>query len=262
MNEVVTHAPGTVYWVELNTTDAGAARPFYQALFGWDATEVRTPQGAPYTMLQKGGRDVGGLQDLRDEERAQGAPPHWMLFTCVEAADAAAEQARAQGGTVVAGPYDAADIGRMATLRDPEGAAFSVWEPTGYAGLGLKDAPGALCWTELSARDAEGAAAFYGALFGWDASPTETPGGPYTMFSLGGTDVGGMVTMSEEWGDMPAAWMPYFGIADLDAALEQVPELGGEVAVGPLEAEGVGRFAVVQDPQGAFLSVIQLDAFE
>ena len=55
---------------------------------------------------------------------------------------------------------------------------------------------------------------------------------------------------------MRAACMPYFGIADLDASPARIPSLGGEVVVGPLEAEGAGRFAVVRDPQGTFLSII------
>jgi predicted enzyme related to lactoylglutathione lyase len=262
MNEVISHRPGTVCWTDLGTTDLGAGRAFYQELFGWDAEESDMPEGVgTYTSFQQDGRDVAGAYPLMEEQRAQGVPPHWLLYTAVEDVDTTAATARSNGGTVVAEPMDVPGVGRMAVLQDPEGATFAVMQLTEHSGLGKKDAPGALCWTELSARDPEGATAFYGTLFGWDARTQETPGGPYTMFSLDDTDVGGMVQMDEEWGDMPAAWMPYFGIADLDATLEQVPKLGGEVAMGPIEAEGVGRFAVVQDSQGAFLSIIQLDAF-
>lgn len=261
MSEVITHAPGTVCWVELGTTDSAAARSFYQALFGWNANEV-SMESATYTLLEKDGHDVGGIYDLQDEQKAQHVPPHWMLYTAVEDVDATVAKAQSNGGTVVAEPMDIPNVGRMAVLQDPEGAAFAVMQLTEHPGLGEKDAPGTLCWTELSARDTEGAKAFYGALFGWDARATETPSGPYTLFSLDGTDVGGMVHMNEAWGNMPAAWMPYFGIADLDAARERVPQLGGEVATEPIAAEGVGRFAVVQDPQGAFISIIQLNTFE
>ena len=104
-----------------------------------------------------------------------------------------------------------------------------------------------------------GGTVIVGALFGWNTCTQETPSGPYSMFSADGTDLGGRVEMNEEWGEMPAAWTPYFGVTDLDAALEQIPSLCVEVAKGPLEAEGGGRFAVMHNPQSAFLSIIQLD---
>lgn len=262
MSEVIAHPPGTVCWVELGTTDIAAARTFYEALFGWDSTEVPMPDGNTYTMLQKEERGAGGVYRLNEEQQAHQVPPHWTIYTAVEDADATARTAKSNGGGVLVEPLDIPNVGRMAVLHDREGAAFAILQPNdGAPGLGVKDAPGGLCWTELSSRDPEGAKAFYGSLFGWDARPQETPGGLYTMFSVDGTDIGGMVEMNEEWGEMPAKWMPYFGIADIDAALAQIPSLGGEVAMGPIEAEGVGRFAVVQDPQGAFLSIIQLDAF-
>ena len=261
MSTITTHAPGTTCWAELGTTDSAAARVFYQALFGWNANEI-SMDWATYTLLQQNGRDVGGLYDLQDEQRAQGVPPHWMLYTAVEDVDATVEKARANGGSVVAEPMDIPNVGRIAVLSDPEGATFAVMQPGDHPGFGAKDEPGALCWTELSARDVEGATAFYGALFGWVARTDEMPDGPYTTLSHGGADVGGILQITDEWGDVPSAWMPYFGVADLDAALEVVRERGGSVMMGPMEAKGVGRLAFAQDPQGAFLSIIQLDAFE
>ncbi len=260
MSEVIAHAPGTVCWAELGTTDPAAVRSFYQALFGWGANEVRM-EWATYTLLQKEGHDVGGLYELQDEQKAQHVPPHWMLYTAVKDVDATVAKAQSNGGTIVAEPMDIPNVGRMAVLQDPEGATFAVMQPGDHPGLGAKDEPGTLCWTELSARDTEGAKAFYGALFGWDARVQETPSGPYTLFSIEGSDVGGMLQINDEWGDVPAAWMPYYGVADLDVALKEVPGHSGEITMGPMEAEGVGRFAFVRDPQGAFLSIIQLDAF-
>ena len=261
MSKGITHAPGTTCWVELGTTDPDAARSFYQALFGWEPIEVPMPDGSPYTLFQQDDQSVGGVYELSAEMQA-GVPPHWMLYTAVEDVDATAERAKAQGGTVVVEPMSVPNVGRMAMMQDREGASFAILQPAeGAPGLGAKESPGGLCWTELSSRDPDGAVSFYGTLFGWDARPQETPGGPYTMFSNDGIDVGGMVTMNEEWGEMPAAWMPYFGVSDLDAALRTVVKRGGKAATDPIEAKGIGRFAVIQDPQGAHCSIIQLDAF-
>lgn len=261
MSTVTTHAPGTVCWAELGTTDPGAAAGFYRALMGWEATEVPVWDDGTYTLFQQDGLDMGGAYRLMAQQQTEGVPPHWMLYTAVEDVDATAEAARAHGGAVLAEPMDLPNVGRMAVLSDPEGAVFAVMRLAEHPGTGAKNAPGALCWTELSARDPDAARAFYQALFGWDARLQEDSEGKYTMFSVGGADQCGMVQMDEAWGDAPAAWMPYFGVADLDAAMAAVREHGGTLVAEPIEAEGVGRFVVVRDPQGASLYVIQLATF-
>ena len=62
----------------------------------------------------------------------------------------------------------------------------------------------------------------------------------------------------EEWGDMPSNWSVYFAVDNCDASVDKVKSLGGTVVVPPSDIPQVGRFAAVQDPQGAFLNLIQL----
>ncbi|MCP5116634.1 MAG: VOC family protein, partial [bacterium] len=68
---------------------------------------------------------------------------------------------------------------------------------------------------------------------------------------------GGMMQLTPEFGDAPPHWMPYFQSSDCDASAAQVTALGGKVEVGPRDIPNVGRFAVLQDPQGAYFSVFQ-----
>ena len=62
--------------------------------------------------------------------------------------------------------------------------------------------------------------------------------------------------MTEEWGELPSHWMIYFSVADCDAAAAKATELGGSVKVPPTDIPPVGRFSVIQDPQGAVFSII------
>jgi predicted enzyme related to lactoylglutathione lyase len=83
--------------------------------------------------------------------------------------------------------------------------------------------------------------------------------GPYTSFMRDEHHPsGGMMQMTEEWGDMPSHWMTYFAVEDVDAAAEQVEALGGRVCVPPTDIPDVGRFAVIDDPQGATFSIMHL----
>ena len=118
MREVIAHAPGTVCWVELGTTDIAAARSFYEALFGWSSIEAPMPDGTTYTMLQHDGHDAGGVYHLNDEQQANHVPPHWMLYTAVEDADATTKAVQSNGGTVIVEPLKrCGDRGRRTRIR-------------------------------------------------------------------------------------------------------------------------------------------------
>lgn len=111
---------------------------------------------------------------------------------------------------------------------------------------------GRFVWCDLMTQDADAALAFYTELLGWQTKDAEMGGQPYTMFSNGTEDVGGLVPIEDE--EVPSHWMNYLTVDDVDAVAEAVPELGGVVAVEPTDIPGIGRFCVVADPQGAWFS--------
>ncbi len=113
------------------------------------------------------------------------------------------------------------------------------------------------CWTELCTDDPAAAKAFYGKLFDWSLEDKECNMGPFIELKAGEGQCGGI--MGKDGGDCPTAWMPYVEVADLDASLAQVAELGGEVVV-PACALEEGRFAVLRDPQGARIGIFQCTA--
>ena len=83
---------------------------------------------------------------------------------------------------------------------------------------------------------------------------------PYTEWQLDGRSIGGLMQMTAEWGEAPSHWMLYFAVTDAAASAAKVIDLGGTVCVPVTDIPGVGLFAVVNDPQGAVFSIIQLKA--
>jgi predicted enzyme related to lactoylglutathione lyase len=114
------------------------------------------------------------------------------------------------------------------------------------------------CWNELNARDAAACKKFYGAVFGWTAHDQEFGPTTYTIFKKGDAQVAGMLQMTEEWGDVRPHWMPYIAVDDCDACAARIVENGGKVCVPPTDIS-VGRFAVVEDSNGGFFSIIRLN---
>ena len=116
---------------------------------------------------------------------------------------------------------------------------------------------GAFSWFELMTSDVEGAKEFYGKLFNWTMESMEMQGGmTYNVVKVHGDESGGIMGIPPQAGQMPSMWGIYVTVDDVDATAQAVKDLGGQVLMGPQDIPEVGRFCIIQDPQGAILSAI------
>jgi uncharacterized protein len=245
---------GRPVWIELASADPAASRDFYARLFDWEIEASPDPQYGGYALARIGGRDVAGIGPAM----SLGAPTAWTVYLGTPDVDGLVERVRRAGGTVAAGPFDVGDMGRMAALQDPSGAFVSAWQPRSMGGM-RAEGPGTFAWAELNGRGFEQAAAFYRAVFGWEAHPQPIGGGQiYTQFALGGDAFAGGMEMSPAVpAEVPSYWMVYFSVADADASFSKAMRAGAREMVAPGEFPG-GRFAIVGDPQGAVFGLHQL----
>jgi predicted enzyme related to lactoylglutathione lyase len=136
---------------------------------------------------------------------------------------------------------------------------IGAWQPRQHRGAQWVNDPGGWNWCELLTRDPAGAKAFCEPVFGWTASDVEFGGRPYTLWNLGENGIGGMAQMPPDVPEgVPNYWMDYFAVEDCDASVARAQELGGTLIMGPMTVEGVGRFGVASDPQGAQFGIIQV----
>lgn len=116
---------------------------------------------------------------------------------------------------------------------------------------------GAFSWCELMTTDTEAAKTFYTQLFGWEMHDQPMPDMMYTVLKSEGKEVGGgLMAIPKEAVGCPPAWGVYVTVDDVDAAAKTTIELGGQVVRPPTDIPSVGRFAIIQDPQGAIISII------
>lgn len=113
-------------------------------------------------------------------------------------------------------------------------------------------------WFDLMTTNVPTAKAFYAKLFGWKGVVIETSAtGTYEILSNQGTQFGGLVALGEGQGAR-SCWMPYLSHDNLDALGERVTAAGGKVRIPPMDIPFVGRFATLEDPQGAQLSALSM----
>lgn len=257
MPQVDKHAPGDFCWIELATTDQNAAKNFYGPLFGWAPNDMPMGDAGVYTIFRMNGRDCAAGYTMGKDETEQHVPPHWNLYIAVENADAAASKATALGGKVLAPPFDVFDAGRMAVIQDPTGAVFTVWQANKNAGIGVAGEPGAFCWADLSTSDVASAKKFYESLFGWKLVASEKDPSGYLHIKNGGTFIGGVPPAQYRDPKIPPHWLIYFAVADVDATAAKAKQSGARFYVEPMSMEGVGRMAVMADPQGAVSAIFK-----
>ena len=111
------------------------------------------------------------------------------------------------------------------------------------------------CWQELMCNDPEAAARFYGDLLGWTSEETALGDLNYRFLKNGDELVCGLMSMTETI-DLPASWMGYVNVDDVDARTDRVADLGGSVCVPPTDIP-MGRFSVINDPKGCCFSLWQ-----
>jgi predicted enzyme related to lactoylglutathione lyase len=115
---------------------------------------------------------------------------------------------------------------------------------------------GAISWSELMTTDLKAAQSFYAQLFGWEFERAPYEEMEYIVVKANGREIAGLMTIPPEAEGTPPCWGDYVTVDDVDATARKVEELGGKICVPPRDIPEVGRFCVIQDPQGAFISVI------
>ena len=112
--------------VELNTTDLGRAKSFYQSLFDWTLQDVDVGSGASYAMIEVGEGTGGGMM----KHPMPGQPSVWIPYVLVDEIKAATAKAKSLGANVVKEAVEVVDSGIFSIIIDPTGAVLGLWQPT------------------------------------------------------------------------------------------------------------------------------------
>jgi predicted enzyme related to lactoylglutathione lyase len=258
MSEVKTYAPGQFCWADLATTDPAGAKRFYGELLGWKMDDVPMPQGGAYSMAMISGQSVAAIAEQMADEKKMHVPPHWNCYINVANVDETTKKAASLGAKTLAPPMDVMDVGRMAVLADPSGAAFCLWQAKKHIGAGRAQEPGTAAWFELASRNVDAAGGFYSKLFGWKASTQNMGNMQYTVFAEGNNQRAGMMAMPPNVpAQVPSNWCVYFNVANCDAAVKKAESMKGKTMVPAQDVKDVGRFAMMLDPQGAMFAMLQ-----
>lgn len=127
----------TFPWHELYVPDADKAKQFYHDLLGFTSESFQVPgesSGMEYWMLANGGIPIAGVVQTAGQPDMEHIPPHWTVYIAVDDVDGAVAKCEALGGGVIVPAMDVPTVGRMAMLRDNQGAGFWVYKSSNPVG--------------------------------------------------------------------------------------------------------------------------------
>jgi len=236
--------PGKFIWHDLVTPDARLAGKFYEQLFGWQIEYHE--QSA---VVRNDGKLIAGILQVQP---AQGSKREalWMPSVSVADVDAAVERVQANGGTVLNGPVDMDQRGRAVLISDPQRADLVLLSARGGDPVDAEAAIGDWLWDEIWTDDPEVIEAFYATVLGYDEMVSADD---YDVFMSQGKWRAGMRHLQDKNEHM--LWVPVVRVADPEAIVERVEEIGGTVWVTPDEAPSKGNTALIADTTGALLLI-------
>ena len=236
--------PGKFVWHDLMTPDPRSAGEFYEQLFGW-----QVEYHDKYAVVRNDGKLIAGILQV---EPAEGQPREgvWLSSVSVADVDAAARLVKANGGMVLRGPLDMEQRGRAVLISDPQRADLVLLNAKGGDPADAEAAIGDWLWDEIWTDDPDTIEEFYKSVLGYDEVEL---GDGYDVFIHQGKWRAGIRTVQNPKQNM--LWVPVVRVADPEATVQRVNELGGIVWIAPDEAPSNGDTALIADTTGALLLV-------
>lgn len=245
--------PGKFVWADLVTDDLVAARKFYGRLFNWTFRDL-----GGYTVAANEERPVAGMfRRSRPADRPE-ARPRWFGYISVSSVEKAQRAVTKAGGRVIAPPEKLPRRGEQAVFADPEGALFGAIRSSSGDPMDFMAEPGDWIWIQLLSRDGQKAAQFYRSVAGYDVIENSASNRlSDQVLASEGYARATVRTIPAGHGQVQPSWLPFVRVRNLSQSLALAKELGGKALLGPKPELLEGRVAVILDPTGAAIGLME-----
>lgn len=245
--------PGKFAWADLVTDDVAAAQEFYAQLLGWTFRDV-----GEYVIAANDGRPLAGmLQRPRPADRPE-AKARWFGYLSVANVERAERAVTNAGGRVLAAPAKLPKRGEQAIFADSEGAVFGVVKSSAGDPADFLPEPGDWIWIQLMSRDGRKAAEFYRSLAGYEIIENTAANrlSDFVLVSKGYARAT-VRTIPPAQDKVRSTWLPFVRVKDVGETVRKTKELGGQVLIEPKPQLLDGGAAVIADPTGAAMGLLQ-----
>lgn len=251
--------PGKLIWADLFTEKITTCKMFYTELFGWTAETLGSGNDA-YTLFRNNGRPVAGMI-YRPGLEGSTTKGTWMPYFSVENLESALDTVRANGGRVEVPAHDYPARGEQAIIRDNQDALVGLIRTTdGDPDDYLADY-GEWIWAQLRVREPARAITFYRATLGFiEMDPNPDDENIYDhLWASGGVYRASLDKIPDTADKANPSWFSFIRVKDVDDIVARAPQMGGYIYSAPDPEVKDGQLAIIRDPSGAFLVVLEYE---
>jgi len=246
--------PGKLIWAELVTPDLVAAKRFYGGIFGWTFHDIRAGD-ANYTIVKLGDAPIAGLvqRPVQTDKQEQAA---WLPFLSVSSVQETGQRILEHGGKELTPPHAYRMRGKQAVYADPEGAVFGVLNSHSGDPPDVLAAPGEWIWGALLTRNPDSDAAFYQDVLGYEVFELPDDDSSQHLLLASEDYARASVNPLPRAGEGQPHWIAFVRVLDVPRAAEAAKSFGGRVLVEPHQDRHGGTVALLADPTGAAIGVM------
>ena len=246
--------PGKFVWQDLFTNDVESAANFYKGMFGWESRKFGAGNNA-YLLLTNRGLSVAGVVRLKKDDNSEN---QWVSFISVDDVKGANSYVTQNGGNVLVGPKLFEQHGQVAIFADPEGAAFGVINSSSGDPREVLPEVGQFVWMDLLTKQPEAQTRFYKGIADYTVAQNDASGVNNDFFlKTNGVVRAGVLEVPDK--DILPNWLPYVRVNNIVDSVVKTTQLGGTVILEPSMNLFNGKLAVILDPTGAALGIIEID---
>ena len=249
--------PGKLIWAELVTPDLAGAQRFYGGLFGWKFEPVHAAD-TEYAVALLDGAPIAGLVQRALPADGHGHPA-WLPFLSVRSVREAGRGILSHGGRTVIAAHTYARRGRQGVYADPDGAVFAVLHSSSGDPPDVLAAPGEWIWSALVTPQPDADAAFYQDVFGFEVFDMSADAPEEHLVLASQQFARASVNAPPAAAQPPPQphWISYVRVSSVADTVARAAALGGRVLVASHPGRHGGPMAIIADPQGAPIGVLE-----
>ncbi|WP_455219699.1 VOC family protein [Kaarinaea lacus] len=245
--------PGKFIWRNLFTNDVESAVNFYRGMFGWESRRFGGGRNA-YMLMTNTGLSVAGIILLNNNDNTEN---QWVSFISVDDVNQTSNYVTGNGGKVLVSPRIFEQHGQLAIFADPEGAAFGVMNSSSGDPRDVMPEVGQFVWADLLAKQPKAQIAFYKGIADYAVEQNQSSAVDNDFFlRTRNVPRAGILEIPDK--DILPNWLPYVRVNNMVDSIVKTTQLGGTVILEPSMEIYNGKLAVILDPTGAALGMIEI----
>ncbi|WP_299548054.1 VOC family protein [Seonamhaeicola sp.] len=209
------------FFADLSTYSPEKTMPLYENVFGW-----RYYKSNDYYTAFSGDREVTGLYETPAKFKQMRMPHFWMTYIQVKSVVETVEKAKHLGGIIEIN-YEMKGLGKIALIRDPQGAGFTIYEGNKLKNTRTKNTENTLIWNELHSSNVKNIIPFYQGIFDWVI--TQTQNGIYSVLNSKKEHIADIIEIQNQYKGKYEYWVCTFGVKNLRESKKMIIEHGGHL---------------------------------